>query len=260
MSSAANPAAATGARIRRVLAQARFEALATLRHGEQLLLSILLPVIILIGLSTTGLLDARGLLDRMGDPAEAPVALVLPGVLAVCVVSTAFTGQAIATGFDRRYGVLRHLATTPLGRSGLVQGKLLAVLAVLVVQTLVMGLVAAALGWRPSLPMLLPGALMLLLGTAAFLALGLLVAGTLRAEATLAGANLLWVLFLAGGGLLVEHTGAWGAVTAALPPGALGQGMRAALLEGRLDLAAALVLVLWAAAAYLATVRWFRWS
>lgn len=241
---------------RRVLAQARFEAIATLRHGEQLLLAVLLPAIILIGLSTTGLLDSHRLFGRT----DSPVTAVLPGVLAVCIVSTAFTGQAIATGFDRRYGVLRHLATTPLGRSGLLLGKLTAVFAVEIVQIIVMTSIAVLLGWRPEPGVILPALVMIVLGTAAFLFLGLLIAGTLRAEATLAGTNLLWVLFLAGGGLLVEHGGAWGVVAQLLPSGALGHGMRAALIEGSFDPLSALVLAAWAVLAFLATSRWFRWS
>ena len=113
---------------RRVVSQARFEATTMLRNGEQLLLLVILPVMALVALTMTDLLDPY----RVDGASRADVAV--PGILVLCVLSSAFSGQGIQTGFDRRYGVLRQLSTTPLGRSGLIAGKLLAVLAVLAVQ------------------------------------------------------------------------------------------------------------------------------
>ena len=147
--------------------------------------------------------------------------LALAGALALAVVSTAFTGQAISTGFDRRAGVLRLLGTTPLGRGGLLAAKCLAVLSVLAVQVVVLGALGLALGARPEAGGILPMLVSLLLGSAAFVALALLLAGTLRAEAVLAVANLVWVLLL-GLGVLVP--------TDRLP-GALGDGRGAAALR-----------------------------
>lgn len=105
----------------RVLAQGRYEAGILLRNGEQLLVSLVLPLIALVAL-------VHSPYPELDEPR---IAVVAPGVLALVVVSTAFTGQAIQTGFDRRYGVLRLLGTTPLGRGGLLAGKGLAVLGVL---------------------------------------------------------------------------------------------------------------------------------
>ena len=128
------------------------------------------------------------------------VGMVAPGALALAVLSTAFTSQAIATGFDRRNGVLRLLSTTPLGPGACSRARRFAILAVEVIQVVVLGSVAGWLGWRPTG---IPAApLLLALGTAAFTSLALLVAGTLRAEAVLAAANLVWVLLLIGGGVL----------------------------------------------------------
>src|SRR5690606_25686118 len=126
----------------------------------------------------------------------------LAGVLALAVASTGFTSQAIAVAFDRRWGVLRMLATTPLGPRGLLAGKVGAVLCVLAVQTGVLLAVAVVLGWRPDVGpgQVLGAAVLMLLGAAAFVALAMLVGGTLRPEAVLAVANLLWVLMAAGGG------------------------------------------------------------
>ena len=248
---AAGPAPAPA--VRRVLAQARFDATVLLRNGEQLLLTLVLPALALVGLSLTDVLD-------LGDGRR--VDLAAPGVLALAVMSTAFTGQAIGTGFDRRYGVLRLLGTTPLGRGGLLAGRVLAVGAVEVLQVAVLGGLGAALGWRPD-PGGVPAALLaLVLGTAAFTALGLLLAGTVRAEGVLAAANLVWVLLLAGGGVLVPPSalGGWGHVAGLLPSGALGDALRAALAAGATDVTALAVLAAWAAVAAALTARFFRWD
>ena len=112
-----------------------------------------------------------------------------PGVLALAVMSTAFTSLAIATGFERRYGVIKRLGSSPLPRSGLLLGKVGALLLVEALQVLVLSIVALVLGWQPHASLLAP-LLAIIAGTAAFAALGLFVAGVLRAEATLAAANL----------------------------------------------------------------------
>lgn len=231
----------------RILAHAGYELRTTLRNGEQLLLSLILPAMVLVFLSTSTLISV-GTTDR--------VQVVAPGVLTLAVMSSAFTGQAIATGFDRRAGALRMFATTPLGRSGLLGGKIVGVLGVQVVQVAVLGAIAGVLGWRPAVPGLLAAVIFMLLGTAAFTALGLLLAGTLRAEAVLAAANILWVLLMAGGGSVLPGP-AW---TSWLPSGALGDGLRDALATGSLDGGAALVLAVWTVVLSGLTVRFFRWS
>ena len=248
---------------RRVVGQARFDTAVLLRNGEQLLVSLVLPVLALLAL-------VRLPLESLGLPAALadlpPVDVVTPGVLGLAVVSTAFTGQAIQLGFDRRYGVLRLLATTPLGRGGLLAGRVLAVAVVEVLQVVVLGAIALALGWRPlaqgaAAPVWL--ALALLAGTAAFGALAVLIAGLLRAEAVLGLANLLYVLLLAGGGLLLPREGLPGALSGAaavLPSAALGDAARAAVLDGALALGPLAVLVAWAAGAGLLAARTFRWS
>ena len=180
--------------LRRILLQGKYEAITMLRNGEQLILAVVLPLLALVGLTVTPLLDGLG---------ASRINVAVPGILALCAMSTAFTGQGIATGFDRRYGVLRFLSTTPLGRTGLIAGKVLAVLAVLVLQVLVVTAVALPLGWQPDPLGWLPGLALLVLGAAAFTALGLLVAGTVRPEATLAITNLLWILLGALGGIVI---------------------------------------------------------
>ena len=240
--------------LRRILLQGRYESLAMLRNGEQLILAVVLPLLALVGLTVTPFLDGFG---------ASRINVAVPGILALCAMSTAFTGQGIATGFDRRYGVLRFLSTTPLGREGLIAGKVLAVLAVLCLQVAVVALVAFPLGWQPSASGWLPGLSLLALGAVAFTALGLLVAGTVRPEATLAITNLLWILLGALGGIVIpaERLPALAQeVVHYLPSGALGEAMREAFLHGSLNGGAALILLLWTVLAGAAAIRWFKWN
>lgn len=239
---------------RRIMQQGRYETITMLRNGEQLILAIVLPLMALVGLVVTPLLDGLG-------PSRVDTAT--PGILALCAMSTAFTGQGIATGFDRRYGVLRFLSTTPLGRGGLIAGKILAVLVVLALQVLVVGAVAGFLGWQPCPEAWLPGLGLLVLGAAAFTALGLLVAGTVRPEATLAITNLLWILLGALGGIVVPADrlpAVLQGIVHFLPSGALGQGLRDAFLQGTIPLSAVVILLLWTVLAGGAAIRWFKWN
>ncbi len=238
----------------RVLAQARFELGTLLRNGEQLLVALVLPLGALVGLalSTSPSLGAGRRID-----------LAVPGILALCVISAAFTSQAISTAFDRRYAVLRLLGTTPVGRDGLLWAKALATIGVEVVQWIALGVVGLALGWHPALAGFGPAVLFLLAGTWAFVALALLLAGTLRAEGVLAVANLLWILLLGLGGVIVprsELPAGLAHVAAVLPSSALADGLRAAFVDGRVAGLPLLLLVVWGAVATLIARRTFRWS
>lgn len=238
---------------RRVLTRAEFETRTLLANGEQLLVSVLLPALALVGL-------ARSSVPDLGPGPRADLATA--GALALAVVSTAFTGQAISTGFDRRAGVLRLLGTTPLGRGGLLAAKGLAVLSVLVVQVVVLGALGVALGARPAAGGILATLMSLLFGSAAFVALALLLAGTLRAEAVLAVANLVWVLLL-GLGVLVPTDrlpGALATVAALLPSGALGDAVRLSFVDGGWPWSQWAVLVGWALVGGVLTRRVFRWG
>jgi ABC-2 type transport system permease protein len=232
--------------VRSALAQGRWELRTIMRNGEQLLVSFGLPALALVALH-------RGVFALPG-PADA---LGLAGVLAMAVLSSSFTSQAIALGFDRRWGVLRMLSTTPLGPGGLVRGKAIAVAGLLVAQAMFLGLLAAALGWRGTTPAgyaLL--ALFLALGSSTFVSLAVVLGGTLRAEAVIALANLLWVVMLAAGALLPLDAGS---PLRFLPPGALGEGLRAAVLGG-FDVVSALVLLLWGGGLAAVARRALRWD
>ena len=254
MSKLLSPNAGPASLPRRIMQQGRYETITMLRNGEQLILAVVLPLMALAGLVVTPLLDGLG---------GSRVDVATPGILALCAMSTAFTGQGIATGFDRRYGVLRFLSTTPLGRGGLIAGKILAVLVVLFLQVLVVGAVAGLLGWQPRLEAWLPGVGLLVLGAAAFTALGLLVAGTVRPEATLAITNLLWILLGALGGIVVPAErlpSLLQGIVQFLPSGALGQALRDAFLLGAVPFPAVAVLLLWTILAGAAAIRWFKWN
>jgi ABC-2 type transport system permease protein len=237
-----------------VAAQAGMEARLMLRNGEQLLLAVVIPVIVLVA----GVNGAHHVGFHFAHPA---VDVLTPGVLALAVMSTSFTSLAIATGFERRYGVIKRLGSSPLPRSGLLAGKVGGLLFVEVLQIAVISVVALLLGWSPAAGVL-GAALAVALGTAAFAALGLFLAGVLRAEATLAAANLVYLLLLAGGAVVLPTSsyGAFGHVAALLPSGALGDAMRQALIDGTTAWADLLVLLAWAAVGTVLTARTFTWE
>jgi ABC-2 type transport system permease protein len=239
---------------RQVLAQASMEARLMLRNGEQLLLAVVIPVIVLVG-AVTG----ASHLDL--SISHRPVDEFAPGVLALAVMSTAFTSLAIATGFERRYGVIKRLGSSPLPRSGLLLGKVGALLMVEVLQVLVISVVALLLDWHPHASVL-ACLLAVVLGTAAFASLGLFVAGVLRAEATLAAANLVYLLLMAGGAVVLPATayGGFGNVARLLPSGALGEALRSALWSGDLAWGSLLVLLVWAVVGAALTARTFKWE
>ncbi|MEU5681385.1 ABC transporter permease [Streptomyces rochei] len=239
---------------RMIAAQAALEAKMLLRNGEQLLLTVIIPTLLLVLFSTVDIVDTG---------AGEAVDFLAPGILALAVLSTAFTGQAIATGFERRYGVLKRLAASPLPRWGLMTAKTVAVLVTEVLQIVLLTVIAFALGWSPQGN---PFAvlLLLILGTAAFSGLGLLMAGTLKAEATLAAANLVFLLLLVGGGVIVpldKFPDAAQTVLGLLPISALSDGLRDVLQHGASmpwgDLG---VLAVWGVVGIAAAGKFFRWE
>ena len=255
---AAWPAPAPGAApLRRmVAAQAGLEFRTLARNGEQLLLVLIIPVLLLAAFSHEPLVNF--------GPGKR-IDFLAPGILALAVLSTAFTSQAIATGFERRYGVLKRLGSTPLRRSGLITAKTLTVLAVELLQSAVIVVVGLALGWRPHAggAAVAWALLLVLAGTAAFSGLALLMAGTLRAEATLAAANLLYLVMLGLGGVVFPLTRFRAAQPGLklLPAGALSDGLRSVLQHGSgLPVRDLAVLTAWAIVSIAIAARTFRWE
>ena len=237
---------------RMLLAQTRAELTLVLRNGEQVLLSLVIPLGLLVLLVTVPFVEVNG--QERAD-------FFVPGVLALAVMSTAFTGQAIGVGFERQYGVLKRLGATPLPRAALIAAKTLAVLAVEVLQVTLICLTGLLLGWDPSGSAAAVVALVLL-GTVAFSGLGLLLGGTLRGLTSLAAANLVWFVLLVLGGILFPLS-AFGAAEPALsllPSAALSGGLREALTAGGLPLRPLATLAVWAVGSLAAASRFFRWE
>jgi ABC-2 type transport system permease protein len=240
-----------------VAAQATAETKSLLRNGEQLLLTLIIPVLLLIAFSAEPLISFG---------AGKRVDWLTPGMIALAVMSTAFTSQAIATGFERRYGVLKRLGAEPLSRGGLIAAKTIMVVIVELAQCVIIAVVALILGWNPHAAptAIITVPLLVLAGTAAFSGLALLMAGTLRAEATLAAANLVYILLLGVGGVVFPLTkfpaGARPLLTL-LPSGALSTGLRSVLQHHVIFPVGNMVtLLVWAIVAITLATRTFRWE
>lgn len=246
-----SPAPAPAPPVRRIVRHGLLEARLLIRNGEQLLLALVIPLAILIA-------------SRFVNSSFANLELLGPSVLALAVWSSAFTSTAITTAFERRYGVLERLATTPLGKPGLLAGKSLAVIMIMIGQLVILASAALALGWRPSFTPLsaLLAVLLVILATATFVCLALFLAGRLRAESVLGVANLIYVILLLGGALIIpvaRYPAALRPVIEALPTAALGEGLRAAA-NGQLLGWPVVVLLAWLVAAGLAAWKGFRWT
>ncbi len=242
----------------RVIEQGRYETMAMLRNGEQLMLNIIFPVMALIALRFTGLID-----EYANSVGVSRMDAAVPGVLALCVISTALSGQGIATGFDRRYGVLRFLATTPLGRNGLIMGKCIAVLVVVAIQFTLVAVLGYGLGWRPDAIAVSRSIITMLMGAGAFTALGLLIAGTVRAEATLAIVNIAWVILAGAGGVvfpLKSFPDWYAGIVAWSPSAALGDALRGNFIQHQWLADPHWVLIVWTVVIGFIASRKFKWS
>jgi ABC-2 type transport system permease protein len=240
---------------RGILALTRTEFTLALRRGENLLVMIVIPVALLVFFASLGLVPVT---DR------APLDYLVPGILALAIMSTGMVNLGIATAYERYYGVLKRLGGSPLPRWGLLLAKALAVLSIEVVQIVALfGVAILGYGWQPRLEIGLTG-LGLLLGTIAFTAIGLAMAGTLRAEATLALANGIYLLFLLLGDVVmpIDHLPrALQPVSAVLPATGLSDTLRGGLNgDAAFPVSGVAVLAAWAVLATLFAARKFRWD
>jgi ABC-2 type transport system permease protein len=235
-------------------AQTSLEFRLQLRNAEQVGLTLVIPMLLLVFFNLPLLYDLG--VDRRID-------FVVPSMIALAIMSAAFTGLAIGTGFERKYAVLKRLGATALPRSVLVGGKTLSVLLLEVVQVVLICLLGFALAWHPHGDPLFV-VLLVVLGTAAFGGLGLLLAGTVRAEVTLAAANLIWLVLLFAGGIAIplsKYPNAVADVLQYLPSAALSDGLHRVLLDGApVPLHDVVTLLVWAVVALPAAAHWFRWE
>ena len=234
--------------------QLRQELTVMARNGEQLLLLIGIPVLLLVFFSQTNVLPTDGL---------ANIDFLMPGILSLAIMSTAMVSLGIATGFERSYGVLKRLGTTPLGTKRLVAAKVVATCCIEITQLLALVAVGLILGWNPSsinLPSLL---LALVLGTSCFAGLGLIMACQLRAEINLAAQNGLYLVLLLLGGILIPNSElpksiAW--LAEVLPSSLLSELLRNIFGNNELKISDLASLAIWAIGACLVAVFSFKWS
>lgn len=240
---------------RQILTQTQFELLLTLRRGENILITLIVPVLLLIFFTSLNIVPAVN---------GSPVNFLLPGILALAIMAAGMVNLGIATAYERYYGVLKRLGSSPLPRSGLIIAKVISILILEVVQVILLVSVAVLLyGWRPAGSPLL-ALLSIALGTITFAALGLAMAGGLRAEMTLAGANALFLVFvLIGGGILpLSHLPApLAALAQVLPAAALTQALQATMTNGgSFPTFSLIVLAVWAIVILLIAIRTFKWE
>jgi ABC-2 type transport system permease protein len=237
-------------------AQLRAELQLVMRNGEQILLTLGIPVLLLVFFGTVDVLP----INNVDDTAD----FLLPGILALAIMSTSMVSLGISTGFERSYQVLKRLGATPLGRGRLVVAKILTVFVVEVIQLAVLIPTGLAIGWRPEGALWALALLVILGGTAAFAGIGLIMAGRLRGEINLAAQNGLYLLLLLLGGMIIplsELPGPLEAIGRLLPSGALSDLMHETLNNnGNNPLLSAIVLATWAVIAPLVASRTFRWS
>lgn len=238
---------------RALIAQARAETMLQLRRGENLIVTLAIPL---------GILVFFAKVDAVSTDYAHPVDFLVPGVLSLAVMAAAMVSLGIATGFERRYGVLKRLGSTPLSRGGLLVAKTATVLVLEILQIVLLVVVGVAIGWHVPTG-IIPAVGLLLLGTIAFAGIGMLMAGTLRAEANLAAANGLFLVLLFLGGMaypLAKLPTAVQDFAKALPAAALSETVRAVLASQAFPVGEFAVLLVWAVGAPLLAARYFRWE
>ena len=241
--------------MKRVRTQLRAELMLIARNGEQLLLTLVIPVILLAFFGSVDVLPTTG---------SDPLSFLVPGVLAVAIMSTSMVSLGIATGFERSYLVLKRLGATPLTRGELVLAKIISVFVVEIVQLTVLLPIGYALGWRISGTAWPLTVAVVLLGTSAFAGIGLLLSGRLRAEINLAAQNGLYLVLLLLGGMIIPQDSLPAPLASAanvFPSTALADLLRSTLNGDAQSLVTPfVVLAVWAVLAPAVAARRFRWS
>jgi ABC-2 type transport system permease protein len=240
---------------KQILQQVKFELLLTARRGENVLVTLILPILLLVFFTSL----------NIGPHIHGKaINFLLPGILAVAIIAAGMVNLGIATAYERYYGILKRLGSSPLSRSSLIIAKIMAILILEVIQVVVLVGVAILLyGWQPAGSALLT-LLTIALGTVTFASFGLAMAGALRAEATLAGANALFMVFLLiGGGILpLEHLPPFLAnIAQVLPAAPLAEALQATMNSGSAFPATQLItLTIWAVIVLIIAVRTFKWE
>lgn len=242
--------------LHQIATQTAYELLLTARRGENVLVTLIIPVMLLIFFASLNIIPAEGNVS--------PAAFLLPGIIAIAIIAAGMVNLGIATAYERYYGVLKRLGSSPLSRSALIAAKIISILLLEIVQVILLVAIAALFfHWQMagSLPLTL---LTIILGTITFSALGLALAEALRAEMTLAGANALFLLFLIlGGGILpLSHLPTpLAALAEILPSTALTQALQQSMNGGTaFPVQPLLTLLVWTIIILAVTLRTFRWE
>jgi ABC-2 type transport system permease protein len=237
-----------------LIAQTKMEIRLTMRRFEAVLITMIVPVVLLVFFTLIGLAP---------DDYSRPVDFLLPSMLVLAVMSTGLVGLAIRTAYERSYGVLKRLGSTPLSRSNLLLAKINSVILVTLAQIIILIAIAAlGFGWRPEGNLLLAG-LVLVIGTATFAGLGLLLAGVLRAETTLAAANTIYIFLLLFGGIIWPADrlpGGIAIIGELLPSAAFASALRSIMSSGDAPVVPIIILSVWGIAGILLASRTFRWE
>jgi ABC-2 type transport system permease protein len=237
-----------------LIAQTKMEIRLTMRRFEAVLITMVVPIVLLVFLGLIGLAP-----DEYGQPID----FLLPSMLVLAVMSTGLVGLAIRTAYERSYGVLKRLGSTPLSRGNLLLAKINSVILVTLAQVIILiGIAVLGFGWRPEGNLLLAG-IVLVIGTATFSGLGLLLAGVLRAETTLAAANTIYIFLLLFGGIIWPADrlpGGVAIIAELLPSSAFASALREILANGETPLTPIIILSVWGIAGILIASRTFRWE
>ena len=234
--------------------QLRQELIVMARNGEQLLLLVVIPVMLLVFFSQT---------DFLPTSSGSRINFLMPGILSLAVISTAMVSLGIATGFERSYGVLKRLGTTPLGTRRLVMAKVSAICIIEIAQLVLLIIVGQLLGWSPNRINIAQVLVLMLIGTSCFAGIGLTLAGRLRAEINLAAQNGLYLVLFLLGGILVpndELPKTLGNVAQVLPSSLLSSLLRDSFNNNTFDLTDAVAICVWAFAVCALAVISFKWS
>lgn len=240
---------------RQILVQVRYELLLTLRRGENILVTLIVPVLLLVFFAS---------LNLVPSVQGGAINFLLPGILAIAIMAAGMVNLGIATAYERYYGVLKRLGSSPLSRTGLISAKVISILVLEIIQVLLLvGVAILFYRWQPAGSLLLT-LLTIILGTVTFAAFGLAMAGALRAELTLAGANALFLVFvfLGGGVLPVSRLpGPLAALAELLPATALTQALQTTMVNGgSFPVYPLLVLTIWAVLMLVLAIRTFKWE
>ncbi len=241
--------------VRQIFQQVKCELLLTARRGENVLITLIVPVVLLIFFA------ALNIAPKVDG---STINFLLPGILALAIIAAGMVNLGISTAYERYYGVLKRLGSSPLPRSGLIIAKVISILMLELLQVIILvGVAIALFGWRPAGSLLL-ALFTIVLGTVTFASLGLAMAGALRAEITLAGANALYLVFLLIGGSLLpldRLPTPLADFARLLPAAALTQALQATMTNGRsFPAVPLLILAVWSVAILLVAARTFKWE